>query len=299
LNNADNILYQCYAGAGKTYDIVNRLIPSLESKYIVLTPSNESLSAYRDTKINDEKINCAVIQTYTLSNTIPDEPIVIVDEFGMMDTPAHDMLLKCAMLGKQIICYGDFNQLPPPGEISTINAPNYLKMLFGQHKSLDTNMRNDFTKEYYDSLINHKVNLINEVKKHSAKTPEEASYIICYRNSTVDKYNKIILEHKGLDAIDEGVELICTVNSQRLQKLEIYNRTVLTIEENKSNKHIRLSNGEVFTKADIKKYFKPAYARTLYGIQGKSIESYYYAPEDYKFLTPRAAYTVISRIKTK
>jgi len=44
-------------------------------------------------------------------------------------------------------------------------------------------------------------------------------------------------------------------------------------------------------------FFKPAYARTLYGVQGKGINSYYVAPEDLWFFEPRMSYTCVSRLK--
>ena len=50
----------------------------------------------------------------------------------------------------------------------------------------------------------------------------------------------------------------------------------------------------------LDKYFEPAYAKTAYGVQGKSIKSYHYAVEDKNFLknNNRLSYTIISRLKT-
>ena len=47
------------------------------------------------------------------------------------------------------------------------------------------------------------------------------------------------------------------------------------------------------------KRFTLGYARTIYNMQGDECESYYWATEDNKHLTPRVAYTIISRLKGK
>ena len=52
---------------------------------------------------------------------------------------------------------------------------------------------------------------------------------------------------------------------------------------------------------DIKKYikhFQYGYARTVYGFQGDTLDDWYFPDDDFEFLTPRMAYTAISRIRT-
>jgi len=49
---------------------------------------------------------------------------------------------------------------------------------------------------------------------------------------------------------------------------------------------------------EITDHFRPAYARTLYNLQGDQVKSYYIAPEDIDYFTkPREAYTIVSRIQ--
>ena len=50
---------------------------------------------------------------------------------------------------------------------------------------------------------------------------------------------------------------------------------------------------------DNKPLFSFAYARTLYSVQGASLDSIHYPEDDYFFLDGRSAYTAISRIKQK
>ena len=81
----------------------------------------------------------------------------------------------------------------------------------------------------------------------------------------------------------------------RLQKKNIYNNFTDEIVEIKGE-NVVMKSGIKLSTDQIEKFFIPAYARTLYGIQGKSLKSYHYAPEDYKFLNGRSAYTVVSRL---
>ena len=80
--NHDNYLGNCYAGCGKSYTIMNTIIPKLVEEghsYIVLTPSHSCLTEYRK-----KGFNCNVIQRFQFCGKIPDEEYIIVDEFGMV-----------------------------------------------------------------------------------------------------------------------------------------------------------------------------------------------------------------------
>ncbi len=292
-----------YAGCGKTKYIIDTLLPRIikntqegltPEKAIVLTPSHKALEQYRK-----KGIACDVIQKYTLRHTIPEEPIIIIDEIGMCDKDAHDLIFKCILLEKSIYAFGDFNQLPPVNtgnDNKKFNSEQYLKLIFGRRATMKHNYRNDFTKEYYNTLIEEKVNLQDEVTKYSTKKYSDAEVIICWRNEIVDKYNKLMMEKLGLKRFSPGLKLVCINN--KLFKKNIYNKYSTEIESVNGDE-VKLTTGETLSKEEIKKNFKPAYAITLYGIQGQSIESYYYAPEDYFFINGCRAYTIISRIKTK
>lgn len=75
--------------------------------------------------------------------------------------------------------------------------------------------------------------------------------------------------------------------------------TIVKVTKVKKKKVYTLSNGVKITESQLKKLFKPAYALTAYGVQGDSINSYYFAPEDTYFLDGRTAYTIISRLRQK
>lgn len=305
--NEKNTIWMDYAGSGKTHYIINELIPSLKEKYLVVTPSH---SACKDYKKNN--INCSVIQKFTFnqSRKTP-EKIIIVDEIGMVSKAGYDFLIRCALSGKIIYAFGDFNQLPPPCENKyyTENNKLLINMLFPIQKSLKTNYRNDFTTKYYDLLIHSKDNkyLSDEVKKYSSTDYKKSKAIICYTNETRKKYNDLMLKHLGIDKFDVGCRVVCKTND--LAEYEIYNNFYYTVTKN-DGKWVELSDGVdeyCLELSDLTKYnskskcpnFDVGYARTVYNIQGESIRSYYYAPEDYKWLDGETAYTVISRLKTK
>lgn len=329
--NSRRKLFMCYAGCGKTYHALHTQIPELKGSIAVLTPTNKSLEEFRKefAKGNLDGIEINLYHKYTESGTIPDYDNLIVDEFFMCSKSLHLLLYKCARLKKNIFCYGDPNQLEPVKEREKYNNPQYLSFLFNETGELDVNYRNDFTKEYYDSIINatrnfysdlgpiltHEermksfedgtykpregVNVYDEVVKHS--TPFlDADCIICYRNKTVDKYNQLYLETNGMEYGDIGTKIICRNTCASLKKRNIYKGMQYYITDNEDGIYT-LCNGSKITEHQLRNpnLFKPAYALTIYCLQGSSVPNYYFAPEDRAFVNDRVAYTIISRLKTK
>lgn len=273
----NNTLVTGYAGNGKSYYIQNEL--DLTNS-IILSSKHSAIVQHRDKGLNSQ-----VIQYYQFTNTVPVEDHIIVEEIGILDRPQWDILFKCFLLGKKLTCLGDFQQLLPACETSTFSSPPFLNMMFSTQLRKETNYRNNFTPEYYKSLIestdpNY---LKQEIEKYSTAKPEEAEVIIAYRNDIVDKYNNYMLQYHNKTINDPDVPMICKTNE--LRDKNIYNGFVLKSQD---------------IDPDDKKHFKPAYARTLYNIQGDETRSYYMAPEDlHWFSKNREAYTLISRLTTR
>jgi hypothetical protein len=291
-----NSIADCYAGCGKTYYIQNTLIPKLSEdnkKFIVITPSHAALDEYRK-----DKINCSVIQKYSFQNSIPNEDVIIIDEVGMIDKNGHDIIYKCFLLNKQIYAYGDFKQLPPVEcrkNIVKYNSKQYLDLLFADKQQFIENHRNIFSKTYYDKIINgsNKLGLI-EVDIHNTIVPLDAEMIICWSNEEVDFWNNYYMYFNKIGEFDKGHKIIC--KSNKLQDIGIYNNFVYEIDE-VNEKDVTFSSGESVSKSKFKKLFKPAYARTLYSIQGKSINSFFFPKSDFKYLNSgEKIYTLISRL---
>jgi hypothetical protein len=330
-HNGGNKLYMKYAGNGKTYKIINEYVMEFIKNdkcndYVIYTPTHSTLNDYK--KINivkkvDEKedydegieynIKCDIIQRLCYDNSIPDEKTVIIDEIGFIGADGHDFLYKLNAYGKRIICFGDFNQLMPIGENRTYNQP-HLKWLFGE--SIDIkfeNYRNNFTKKYYDFLINPHTEseyLRAEVTKHSTSNMIDAEIVICYKNETRRKINKTIMRKKGIKPYSVGCKMMCVHNKfsnyglwnhKELEIIKVEN-DIYTLQDNESMKYFIEKK-----KIQNEKYFRFAYCINAHESQGKTYKSYYWANEDdfvfshkdYINTPGRFAYTIISRLEQK
>jgi hypothetical protein len=286
-NDNNNVFGNCYAGCGKSYKIINDIIPKMGNDYIVLTPSHSSVKEYKNLKLN-----CDVIQKYEYNNTIPDVSNIIIDEMGMNSLKAMTLLLNWFMSGKNIYSYGDFKQLLPVNVDKPLLSSIYQNFIFGKTDNMTTNYRNNFSKEFYDNIIDGKSDNKKLIKQYGKIT---SNNVICYTNKTCQKYNTIIMNRLGIESIESiGCKVIC--NSNDLRELNIYNKfqfTVTGIEDN----NIVLDNQYKISRICYGMYFNPAYARTIYSIQGESMNDFYYPVEDYNFLNDRTTYTIISRLK--
>ena len=292
----NNTLITGYAGCGKTYDIITNIIPSLKKSYRVITPNHKSLEEYM---INN--MVGSVIQKYIYNHTIPEEHNIIVDEIGMIDRYGWDILYRCKLAGKNILCYGDFKQLKPINEDLAFNNKNFLNMMFQNQKENTENYRNNFTHDYYDSLIKNPTKMReSEVKKYN--TPyEEAEIIIAYLNTTRQKYNNLMCQKLNINSkCDIGAKVICKTN--KLHDYNISNNTILVVKDIDDENVILISKRNIEYTVPLKKYKIPSYfnfgyAVTLYGIQGDTLNSFHFCEDDIEWLRGEALYTLISRLK--
>lgn len=295
----NNQLHEGYAGCGKSYKIINEIIPDLVSRgksYIVLTPSYSAMKEYQK-----KGFNCGVIQKYDY-HELPIEKYIIIDEIGLCNMKSNDVIYKLALLGRKILAFGDYEQLYPPNEKAHSNEKIYLDYVYSQRRINTRNNRNTFTREYYDKIIKGELNGVEELKKHRTKKPEDADFIICFSNETVQKYNDYIMKRKKIKFGDIGCKVMCKTNDMR--DYGIYNNFILTVTgktdeyvilDNNINVPIKIFNGK---KSKDRPNFIPSYARTAYNIQGDSCASFYVCDDDLKkFSSGRCAYTIISRLK--
>ena len=288
----DNLLVEGCAGNGKSYRIQNNT--DLTDSIIV----SSKHSAIR--QHIEKGLNARVIQAFTNTavgiNKIPTESHIIVEECGILTREHWDFLVKCSLLGKKLSVLGDFTQLLPYAEQSAFDKPLFLNWLFHKREVQNTNWRNNFPIEYYDWLKHKATNeeRKREVLKYSTQKPTQADSIIAYRNIIVDKYNELMLEHYGKKATDEGVPIMIKTNDFRDH--DIFNNFIFPREELECDDELLESYLEKDAQGNSK--MKVAYARTLYNYQGDETNSYFIAPEDIDwFISPRMAYTLISRLK--
>ena len=281
------------AGCGKTYKIINEIIPKLDNDYIVLSPSYATITDYK--KLD---LNCHVIQTYTFSSEIPEAHNIIVDEIGMVGVSAWNMLIRCKIAGKNVMVFGDNTQHEPVNSRLCDN-PNFYNLMFDTHLPYNTNnYRNNFSVKYYDELRQTNKNgkkRLNEVLKYNTEW-DKAEVILAYTRDTRDKYNKLMCEKLGIKSLgDNGAKIICKSND--LRELNIYNNFCYEVINN--GKTIILNNGvdKIELEPKFLKYFDYSYARTTHSVQGQTLKSFHYCIEDIKFLGGRGLYTLISRLK--
>lgn len=291
-----NCLIEGYAGCGKSYYIVNKLIPQLNEKkmsYIILSPNHVTIEDYIS-----NGYNAKVMKTSFYSKKIPEEDVVIIDEIGLCTKEDHDVIYNFFVHDKTIHAFGDFNQLPPVGESSPLNNKEYIHMIFKNRKFMTTNQRNKFTKVYYDKLINNEIDCVEEIKKYRSDDMFNVECIICRTNTTCGIYNDMVMEKLQIKLTDIGCKVQCRTN--RLREYDIYNNYLLVVS--KVDDEYIYFNKNIY-KIPLKKYtksnFKPAYARTLYNVQGKTLKSFYIPDSDLKYYedgTNRNAYVAISRL---
>ena len=289
-----------YAGGGKTYNIINNIVPLL-TDYIVLAPSHSALIPY-----HKNNINCSTIQYFTceMIKSIPDEQTIIIDEIGMVNSEGWDLIYECYLKRKTLYAYGDFNQLPPvsPYGHFGFSSINFIHHIFNNIDNTWKNWRNKFTKEYYDSLINNELSLQVEVNKHSSKEFYKASTIICYTNNIRDKYNNLMCKKLGINSKFQK-DAILILRTNNLKELDIYNKSCFKVIDIDGYiiKMINLDNDKIvdIPREKIEKNFEYGYCKTIYSLQGSTIDSYYWCKEDDNFLSSNTAYTIISRLSSK
>ena len=292
---SNNLIANCYAGAGKSYKIINEDIPNCGDDYIVLTPSHSSLKEYRN-----KEINCNVIQYYEFSNEIPKEKNIFIDELGMVSRRGMHLIVQWYYLGKHIRAYGDFNQLLPINEETSLDSSIFVNSVFYQNLEMSTNYRNNFSKLFYDSIINGLIDNEEIIKKYRNVN---SNNVICFTNKTCEKYNRIIANKLGIrDKFAVGARVIC--NTNELREKNIYNKFIFTVINEFSDYvvldgNIKIDKLIMNKKEGDKEYFSLAYARTLHSVQGESLPDLYFPNEDIPLIknNNRFVYTLISRLK--
>ena len=292
-----NILNNCYAGAGKTYDIINNLIPKLGTDYLIVTPSHNSAKQYY--KLG---LNCKVIQTFEYNDyLIPEQKNIIIDEIGLCGRAGNDFIYKMSFIGKNIYSYGDFKQLLPVGELTPFNSKNYLEHLYKTINEVSTNYRNNFTKEYYDELINSKDKkwLVEQIKKYRLEDYTKAEIILCKTNNEIKYYNDLMAKYLKVEFGDAGSKIICNTNN--LRDKEIYNNfdfiidDIIEDEDDDDDVYV-LDDETKITEKELNKNFQLGYAITCHKAQGQQFKSYYIPDSSLDYVDGRFAYTVISRL---
>ncbi len=289
------VLHLGVAGCGKTLGVIKNVIPKLEEEgktYLVVSANHSAIADYRS-----NNISCDVLQSYIWNYETPNVDVVIVDEIGLCGVQLNDVLCRFKLAGIDILSYGDFDQQYPVSETRHCDNAEYLDWFYAKKYYKKTNHRNNFTHEYYKSIQDDEVDVLEEVKKHNTNDYMEADVVICITNALCDEYNKKIMDNLKIQSGDIGYKCMCKTNNL-LEQFKICNNQLLIVTKNEDGFITFDNQYTIPIKKFTKTYFKPAYARTLYNVQGKSFKSYHVPNEEIcRFDDSVKAYTLISRLK--
>ena len=302
--NFEGGFYDGYAGCGKTYFIINKLIPKLNDDYIILTPQHTNNVEYLKLGYRSEIMHKYLFNQYLNI----EQKYIIVDEVGLFNDSMRKILYKYQLKGHVIYLFGDNRQLKPVNCNDIMTNPYIIKKLAkNNYYFFDSNYRNTYTKKEYEKMFNNELTLNQKVKymaNHNKKKINQESYtVICYYKESVNQENEKIMKKLNIENI---LSINCLVRciTNDLRQYEIYNNFILKVI-NKDENNIILSDEIKEYTIPIKKYIKsfvPGYARTLHSVQGSNLSNYLICTNKkdiQKFTNPRELYTLLSRFKDK
>jgi hypothetical protein len=311
-----NILFDCLAGSGKTYECLNEIIPLLKDqnkKWLVISSQHCSLEEYYL-----KNHNAKVIQYYTFNSKVHVEfstyDTIIIDEFGKLEPNQIEFIFKNCGKHCNLIFLGDKGQLLPYGYDKNKPSPvenMELYKLFDYVVKLEDNWRNKYTKNQYQKMKDLKFKLTDYERKLIDRISD---LNITVTRRTMDKINQKKIKDwkdeftfgdKKFKLKKDGKiisEFFNRKNFNKLHKLGIYNGIFYTIKEyDKDNiTIIDKYNKEYIIPMDLFiENFNYGYAITTFRAQGRSIDYDKMGVHDYFLIrkSGRTLYTVFSRIK--
>jgi hypothetical protein len=310
-----NLYISSYAGGGKTYALINKIIDKLKGKTLITSTQYSALTDFYKLKNENpdkyEHIDIYVIQklecTPKLYNNISSYNNIIIDEGGLMTGVQLDnFIMKCNTM-QNIIITGDPKQL---AAICNNERTHYILMnglinyYFDNEYHLTNNMRNHYTKKNYDDMFNNKFKLTSYERKKINVISENN---ICFFNKTVDKINKQVVDK--MDTVLYNDIKVCKgmkiYTIENFKDIELFKNCPLVIESF-NNESIKLNTEygvtyEIPKELFISKNFQHGYAISLYKVQGRSIPYDNISFHDFNYIKSegRMLYVCLSRIKNK
>lgn len=271
------------AGYGKSYLVLNKIIPLLEKlnkSYLVLTVAHKAGEQYHRAKRNH-----LVLAQYLFENRKPKHyDYLLIDEFSMVTS---DDYAKLSQLKSKFILIGDINQAEPvekyPRDYS--KCPLIRELCDYRMCRLTKSYRNS------NKLKDVAVHLLQTGKLLSfqSKTREskDVPLHICYLNDTVNRINKeLIKKHKK----DRYAPHICLTNNSELSngQLYMYDRKLDCFCDYDTLEPIKITLDAQFTYA---------YAITAHKLQGSGIKRPIVI-HDIEKMSKNLLYTAITRAES-
>jgi len=312
-----SVMFNCYAGSGKSYFSIHSLIPMLEKQhqsYIVLGNKYTTLKEYFKYK----KL-AKVFQYFTCNkhnqkvvSEFQEYQNIIIDESGLLSESELTYIYTNIKVNQRVYMLGDDKQLLPIGWDNKIDSPLNLlavKQLFHFVVRMEDNFRNNYSRCEYDRMrlkpktyvLDHNARLlINRVSKRN----------ICIKRSYMDQMNqkytegwtdkfcnmKVKINERLISEFKQSRQNI----SKKLIKRGIFNGSYYDIVKYDENIIIlkdEINNNYELTKEDFKDMFNYAHCITLYRAQGESINYDEYGIHQFDIIknNGRMLYTALSR----
>jgi hypothetical protein len=325
-----NVLFNCYAGCGKTYfaiQLIKYINKYTDSSYLVIGNKYSTLGEYMT-----NNMRCRVIQYFLFNSNIKsfnDEfksyDYIIIDECGLFGKSEWTYIYENIQEDQYIIALGDHKQLSPINwkeyrytnnktPLETVDVLNF----FQYEVTLNNNYRNNYSNDDYNKMLSTQqfkytdhLNLanINRVSKRN----------ICITRKTMNKmntkYTETWIESFADMKVKRGEVLISEFEhnqnkTKQLIEMGLYNGMYYTIKEFNNSKII-LSLSEDYhdftedkpdyelTETQFKNMFNYSHCITLYRAQGASIPDNEYGIHEIDKINnnPRFLYTALSRRK--
>lgn len=301
------------AGCGKTYTLVNKILPLLEDDtYIVSSTANKALCNLEDHGVDKKYLKnlMEVFTTINFNKMIYDGKIktLIVDEYTMTGVRYMKLIYKLFIEHNfRIIFVGDDKQIP---SVDTRNIKYHDKQFFKEMIQLDIELTIQHRSN--QGLTDTAMKVYNEGEFKCDKVGE-CDMNICYLRNTCDKINakyskKYEDGFKGHNDFyyDEKAPVICFTNAfkkglYRDGENAIINGNCFTIQEwDEEDDYVIISSDSQEVKLSIKlftKNFTLAHAITTHKLQGTTLTGKV-CIHDTNLMKRELLYTAITRLTT-
>jgi hypothetical protein len=304
-----------YAGGSKTWTILNKLLPKLHFKTLIISTQYQALTDYFTLQKTDsekyENLDVYVIQkmecNLNLFNSIQNYQNIIIEEGGLMNGWQLDRIFSKCNTEQNIIITGDPKQLPciiKAANKHYILSNGLLNYYFDQECHLSGNMRNHYTKQDYDNMFDGNFELTDYETSKVNKITENN---ICFFRSTVAKINKKIVD-KMETVLYNNIHIckdIKILSIGNLKDYDLYKNCPLIVDSfDDVNIHLKSSFGKIYIipkELFTTDNFQHNYAITLYRVQGRSIPENNISFHDFNYIKSNGCYLYVclSRIQNK
>jgi predicted GIY-YIG superfamily endonuclease len=305
LETGKGLLLTGAAGTGKTYSLVNEIIPALEGGSLITSNTNKSLENLMSRGVESTKVRTLSSLFYGNTNYLKHVRTLIVDEYTMTSQTHMTQIYKLFLRGMRIILVGDFRQIPSiNNKLLDYIAFDFVRQMCPYRVDLKQVHR------YDEALSKTSLRVYVEGEFHCSNVKKRTWINICYTRRTVGRINRKFSK-KNSEKLEEtqgpsitingmccvvGTPVVCTkkldkrlTNSQMydIEAIDDVNETVTLIDQN--------DNTNTFPFRVIKAHFNMGHALTAHRLQGSTLEGVV-CIHDIEKMSREILYTALTRL---